>query len=142
VKKSSIRTVKRRAGSVSFESYAHVVSPLPDDEGGGFLITFPDLPGCMSDGETEAKAVANGRDAFESWMSARVDSGNSIPAPSYRPEAIPTVSGRFVTRLPKSVHARLTERAKAEGVSLNSLVLAYIAEGLGRKVVRIRSAGD
>jgi antitoxin HicB len=42
-------------------------------------------------------------------------------------------SGRFVTRLPKSIHAKLAERAKSEGVSLNTLVLAFIAEGLGCK---------
>ncbi|WP_265288919.1 toxin-antitoxin system HicB family antitoxin [Verminephrobacter eiseniae] len=40
--------------------------------------------------------------------------------------------GRFVARVPKSIHAQLGARAKAEGVSLNSLVIALIAEGLGR----------
>lgn len=128
-----IKKVGRVSPPYPFEAYAHVVSPLPVEEGGGFLITFPDLPGCMSDGETEAEAIGNGRDAFESWVSARVDAGKPIPEPIYRPEATPSVSGRFVTRLPKSVHAKLAERAKAEGVSLNTLVLAFIAEGLGRK---------
>lgn len=128
-----IKKIQRVTPPYQFEAYAHIVSPLPAAEGGGFLITFPDLPGCMSDGETEAEAVVNGHDAFESWVSARVDTGKAIPEPAYRPEAVPTVSGRFVTRLPKSVHAKLAERAKAEGVSLNTLVLAFIAEGLGRK---------
>lgn len=116
-----------------FESYAHIVSPPSAEDGGGYLITFPDLPGCMSDGETEAEAVANGRDAFASWISARVDAGKSVPAPAYQPDTVPMASGRFVTRLPKSIHAKLAERAKSEGVSLNALVLAFIAEGLGRK---------
>ena len=128
----SIKRIQRIAPPYPFEAYAHVVSPLSADEGGGFLITFPDLPGCMSDGETEAEAVINSCDAFESWVSARVDAGTSIPEPAYRPEAAPAVSGRFVTRLPKSIHAKLAERAKAKGVSLNTLVLAFIAEGLGR----------
>lgn len=134
--KESVKKIQRRNPQHPFESYAHIVSPLPEDEGGGFLITFPDLPGCMSDGETEAEAITNGRDAFESWISARADSGKPIPEPAYRPEVTPSVSGRFVTRLPKSVHAKLAERAKTEGVSLNALVLAYIAEGLGRKGAR------
>ncbi len=116
-----------------FEAYTHIISQLPKDEGGGFLITFPDLPGCMSDGDTEAEAVANGRDAFKGWVSARKDAGKEIPQPFYRPDTVPEVSGKFVTRLPKSVHAKLAERAKAEGVSLNTLVLAFVAEGLGRK---------
>jgi antitoxin HicB len=133
----SIKKIRRASLPYPFEAYAHIVSPLSAEEGGGFLITFPDLPGCMSDGETEADAIANGRDAFESWVSARADAGKPIPEPAYRPEATPSVSGRFVTRLPKSVHAKLAERAKAEGVSLNTLVLTFIAEGLGRKDVHV-----
>lgn len=118
-----------------FEAYAHVISPLSVEDGGGFLITFPDLPGCMSDGETEAEAVENGRDAFIAVVSALADMGRDIPAPSFSPDdaAAPGASGKFVARVPKSIHAKLTLRAKAEGVSLNTLVLTLIAEGLGRR---------
>jgi antitoxin HicB len=132
-----IKKIRWASPPYPFEAYAHIVSPLSAEDGGGFLITFPDLPGCMSDGETEAEAIINGRDAFESWVSARADAGKPIPEPAYRPEATPSVSGRFVTRLPKSVHAKLAKRAKAEGVSLNTLVLTFIAEGLGRKDVHV-----
>lgn len=117
-----------------FEAYAHVIEPIPAEDGGGFLITFPDLPGCMSDGETEAQAVANGRDAFSAWISAAVDMGDVIPPPAFRHDAGTTgASGKFVTRVPKSVHAQLAARARQEGVSLNTLVLTFIAEGLGRR---------
>lgn len=134
--KNPIKRVAKAKPPFPFEAYAHVVSPLPEEDGGGFLITFPDLPGCMSDGDTETQALRNGRDAFAAWISARVDAGKKIPEPSYRPEPIPEASGRFITRLPKSVHAKLAERAKVEGVSLNTLVLALLAEGLGRKSAR------
>lgn len=118
-----------------FEAYAHIISPLSAEEGGGYLITFPDLPGCMSDGETEAEAVENGRDVFVAVVSALHDMGREIPAPSFSPDdaAAPAVSGKFVARVPKSIHAKLTSRAKTEGVSLNTLVLTLIAEGLGRR---------
>jgi antitoxin HicB len=118
-----------------FEAYAHIVSPLSAEDGGGFLFTIPDLPGCMADGETEAEAVANGRDAFIAVVSAMVDMGREIPAPAFRPEdaGAPNASGKFVARVPRSIHAKLTARAKAEGVSLNTLVLTFIAEGLGRR---------
>ena len=129
----AVKTIPRVVPPWPFEAYAHIVSALPAADGGGFLITFPDLPGCMSDGETEAEAVANGKDAFKAWVSARKDADKEIPKPFYRPDTVPEVSGKFVTRLPKSVHAKLAERAKAEGVSLNTLVLAFVAEGLGRK---------
>lgn len=130
---ATIKKIKSVKAPYPFEAYSHIISQIPKEDGGGFLITFPDLPGCMSDGATEAGAVANGKDAFKTWMSARKDANKEIPAPSYRPDTIPEMSGKFVTRLPKSVHAKLAERAKAEGVSLNTLVLAFVAEGLGRK---------
>jgi predicted RNase H-like HicB family nuclease len=117
-----------------FEAYTHIISPLPADEGGGYLLTIPDLPGCLSDGETEAEAVENGRDAFMATVAALSDIGREIPAPAFRPQdiSIPAASGKFVARLPKTLHARLFARAKQEGVSLNALVLALVAEGLGR----------
>lgn len=131
----AVKFVPRVSAPWPFEAYAHVVSPLPADEGGGFLITLPDLPGCMSDGETEAEAIANGRDAFMATIAALADMGRDIPSPSFNPEDIvaPAVSGKFVARVPRSIHARLAARAKAEGVSLNTLVLTFLAEGLGRR---------
>lgn len=130
--------VKRIAAVVPphpYEAYAHIVSPLKADDGGGFLITFPDLPGCMSDGQTIEEAITNGRDAFEAVIAALVDMGRDIPGPSFQPQDVtaPNLSGKFVTRVPKSVHAQLARRAKAEGVSLNSMVLTLISEGLGRR---------
>lgn|GEM_PF-183848 len=117
----------------AFEAYTRVLSRLPDEEGGGFLVTFPDLPGCKSDGETEEEALANGRDAFVSWVSARIDQGKNIPEPAGKTVdyVAADVSGRFLARLPKYIHARLVKRAEREGVSVNALVLAFIASGLG-----------
>lgn len=118
-----------------FEAYAHIIRPLTEDEGGGFLITFPDLPGCMSDGETPEETIENGRDAFSGWISAQVDMGRPVPEPHWRPEedTTPKVSGKFVQRIPRTLHARLVVRAKQEGVSLNTLVLSLIAEGIGKR---------
>ena len=52
-----------------FDDYPLELRPLSEAEGGGWLITWPDLPGCMSDGETAEEALENGRDAFAAWMS-------------------------------------------------------------------------
>lgn len=116
-----------------FEEYRFEIRALSRAEGGGFLISFPDLPGCISDGETISEAVRHGKEALQSWVSARMRDGLSIPEPS-RPEGrtLDEFSGRFVQRIPRSLHAELAERAAIEGVSLNSLVLALIANGLGR----------
>ena len=110
-----------------FTDYPVAIRPLSADEGGGFLATFPDLPGCMADGETPEEAVSDARGAFDCWIAAHRKDGRPIPVPG-----TVTASGKFVQRLPRSIHARLQNRAKAEGVSLNQLVTAYVAEGLGR----------
>ncbi|MEA2934761.1 MAG: antitoxin HicB [Variibacter sp.] len=63
-------------------AYAVVVEPLPSDEGGGFVATVPDLPGCMSDGATPEEALANVQDAITTWIEAARDLGHEVPEPS------------------------------------------------------------
>jgi antitoxin HicB len=109
--------------------YPFEIRPLSAEEGGGFLISYPDFSDCLSDGETVEEALTNGRDALKATISALKAKALPIPAPNSGGIA----SGKFIARVPKTVHARLTTRAKAEGVSLNALVLTFIAEGLGRK---------
>jgi len=130
----SIKQIKAVKAPYPSEAYTHIISPLSPAEGGGFLISFPDLPGCMSDGETIEAAIQNGRDAFLAWISARADMGKEILRPAYRvPETETSMSGKFVQRVPKSLHAKLAVLAKQEGVSLNTLVLTFIAEGVGMR---------
>jgi predicted RNase H-like HicB family nuclease len=64
--------------------YPIVVEPLPIEEGGGFLATVPDLPGCMSDGATPEEAVSNTQDAIKAWIEAARDLGHAVPKPSRR----------------------------------------------------------
>jgi antitoxin HicB len=64
--------------------YPIVVEPLPIEEGGGFLATAPDLPGCMSDGATPEEAVSNIQDAIIAWIEAARDLGHAVPKPSRR----------------------------------------------------------
>lgn len=113
---------------MSFKNkYAFELRPLTEEEGGGWLLSFPDLPGCMSDGETPEEAIANGRDALETWIKAMEEAGREIP----KPEELP--SGKFVARVPRSLHARLSARARQEGVSMNALVASFLSESLGRR---------
>ena len=64
--------------------YAVVVEPLPPEEGGGFVATVPDLPGCMSDGATPEEALGNVQDAIATWIEAANDLGHAVPKPSRR----------------------------------------------------------
>jgi len=61
--------------------YKIVIEPLSDADGGGFVATVPELPGCMSDGETRAEALANVKDAIATWIHAARKMGRTIPEP-------------------------------------------------------------
>jgi predicted RNase H-like HicB family nuclease len=63
--------------------YPVVVEPLPVEDGGGFMATVPDLPGCMSDGATPEEALSNVQDAIVTWLEAARDLGHAIPRPSH-----------------------------------------------------------
>lgn len=107
-------------------SYPFAIRPLSEEDGGGFAIEYPDLPGCISDGETPEEAYRNGCDAVKSYLLNCARHGDPIPKPGQ-------ASGQWRQRVPRSLHARLAARARQEGVSLNALVTAMIAEGLGRR---------
>ena len=111
---------------LSFEDYPINISPIPEDEGGGYLVSFPDLPGCLADGETLENAIAEARDAFTAWMTAEWEDKGDLPAPR-------TYSGQFVQRIPKTLHMRLAKRAASEGVSLNQLAATILAQGLAER---------
>ena len=64
------------------EHFRIVIEHLSAEDGGGFLATVPDLPGCMSDGETRAEALANVEDAISVWIHTAREAGLPIPEPS------------------------------------------------------------
>jgi antitoxin HicB len=69
---------------MNINGYAIIVEALPSEEGGGFIATVPDLPGCMSDGETPQEALANVQDAIRVWIEAAKDMGHKVPEPTKR----------------------------------------------------------
>jgi antitoxin HicB len=62
--------------------YPIVIEPLSGEDGGGFLATVPDLPGCMSDGDTREDAARNIADAIAAWVEEATRMGREIPEPS------------------------------------------------------------
>ena len=115
--------------------YPFEVRPLSEADGGGYLVSFPDFAECISDGETMEEALESGLDALKATIAALKAKKLAVPAPNSGGVA----SGKFVARVPKTVHAQLATRAKAEGVSLNALVLTFIAQGLGGSPARARA---
>jgi predicted RNase H-like HicB family nuclease len=131
----TVKTVTKVNPAFSFEAYSYVVSPIDATDGGGFMFSMPDIPGVIADGQTELEAIADGREAFIATVSAMADMGQEVPTPVFNVDDFTpaSASGKVLARLPRSMHMQLTARAKTEGVSLNSLLLALIAEGLGRR---------
>ncbi|MCL2280139.1 MAG: toxin-antitoxin system HicB family antitoxin, partial [Oscillospiraceae bacterium] len=82
-----------------------------------------ELDGLMSDGETVEEAHRNILEAMEGWIETKLEAGFEVPLPV----DIESYSGKFVLRLPKSLHARLALEAEKEGVSLNQFALYKLA---------------
>ncbi|MEX1195882.1 MAG: toxin-antitoxin system HicB family antitoxin [Dehalococcoidia bacterium] len=102
------------------------------DPDGGYVVTFPDLPGCMTQVESAEEIGQAAEEARRLWIMTECDDGADIPLPSYPEE----YSGKFNLRLPKSLHRRLAELAEREGVSLNQLVLSLLAAPTALPVLR------
>jgi antitoxin HicB len=61
------------------DNYPFTLRPLSTEDGGGFAIEFPDLPGCISDGETPEEAIENGRDALAAYLRSCAKHGDPTP---------------------------------------------------------------
>jgi len=109
--------------------YPVEVKKIREEEGGGFFVSIPLLPGCMSDGESLDEAYDNIQEAKEEWFSSMLERGMKIPEPVEQEE----YSGKFIIRLPKTLHRALVQVSKREGVSLNQYVTNALAFTLGQK---------
>lgn len=107
-------------------------------EEGGYFAHIPDLPGCMAQGETIEEAVKNLEDAKRAWIEVRLEDGLEVPAPH---EPVEEYSGRFLMRVPKSLHRQLAMRARRGGTSLNQYALHLLSLALGREERAEQAAG-
>ena len=88
---------------------------VEDSDEGGFVASYPDLPGCISCGETVEAAAANAQDAKRAWLEAAMEDGIAIR----EPDSLDDYSGQFKLRIPKSLHRSLSEHSQREGISMN-----------------------
>ncbi|MFG1296433.1 type II toxin-antitoxin system HicB family antitoxin [Xanthobacter variabilis] len=65
-------------------AYPHEVRPLSPEDGGGFVASFPDIPGCLGVGDTPEAALADGRQALFACIDALKAADREPPAPSLR----------------------------------------------------------
>lgn len=112
---------------LNLDAYQFTVRPLSREEGGGYLVEYPEIPGCMSDGESVQEAIANGREALRDCLAVLEESGRDLPRPGI-------TAAQWRQRLPRTLYSKLVKQAEVEGVSINSLVTAIIAEAIGAKL--------
>ncbi len=106
--------------------YMVIITPESVEDGDGWIARIPQLPGCMAAADRVQEALELLQEAKEAWIDAAQNSGESIPRP------IPSeydYSGKFTLRIPRSLHRELSEKAEAEGVSLNQYCTHLLSEG-------------
>ena len=111
--------------------YPTQITEISIEDGGGYMIEIPLLKGCMSDGETIIEALENIKDAQMEWFTYMLE--NNLPIPE--PVDLNKYSGKFVVRIPKSLHRTISEQSKMEGLSLNQYVANSLAYVAGQKQV-------
>ena len=99
--------------------YNYIIQPIEDESGEYYYAKVLELDGCQSTGETFEEAYNNLKDAMKGWIETKLEAGFEIPMPVGYEE----FSGKFIVRIPKSLHYKLTVEAKQEGVSLNQYAL-------------------
>jgi len=99
--------------------YHIVIQHLNDESGSYYFATVKEFDGCMSHGKTYNAAFKNIQEAMEGWIETKLENGFQVPSPIIDSQ----YSGKFVLRIPKSLHANLAMEAEQEGVSLNQYAL-------------------
>ena len=107
-----------------YMSLPYQIELTPDPDEGGYVASFPDLPGCLSIGDTAEEALANATDAKRAWFDAAIETGIDIP----NPNSLDEYSGQFKLRIPKSLHRTLSINSKKEGVSMNQYCVYLLSK--------------
>ena len=92
----------------------------------GWVARVLELPGCITQADDFEELGEMIEDAMRGWFEIALEDG--IPISEPRPEE--SYSGKFVVRVPKSLHRQLVEEAEREGVSLNQYINVALAQAV------------
>lgn len=104
--------------------YNYIIQQINDESGKYYYARVLELDGCQSDGDTFDEAYENLREAMQGYIETRLANGLDIPIP----QSAQDYSGKFVVRIPKSLHQTLAIEAEKEGVSLNQYALYKLSK--------------
>ena len=120
----------RREMTKTIEEYINLpyTIELQRDPDVGWFVRVRELPGCMSQGDTAEEALTMIQDAMRAWIEIAIEDGAPIP----EPRAEEDYSGKFVVRVPRSLHHALVEAAARDNVSLNQYINVALAQRVGQ----------
>lgn len=72
----------------------------PDIELGGYTVSFPDLPGCITEGDTLEEAISMAQEAAEGWLALDIKEGKKIPEPRRLKDVVLSNPSDFVVLIP------------------------------------------
>lgn len=91
---------------------------------GGYTVEVPDLPGCVSEGETLADAILMATDAASGWVLDELEDGKDVPAASPAEDIVPEEGG-FVNLLVLDMDA-YAEKYGDKAVRKNLTIPAWL----------------
>lgn len=107
-----------------YMNLAYRMEVIEDKDEGGYVLTFPELPGCMTCSDSLSELFELAKDAKKTWLEGMLEDGKEIPLPS----DLDSYSGQFKLRIPKSLHRSLAIHAKEEGISMNQYCLYLLSK--------------
>src|SRR5215212_4276181 len=89
--------------------FAYPVNLTPDETDGGFVVTFPDVPEAITQGNDVTDALVQAADALEEAIAGRIRRGDSIPEPSKAGLDQPVVLVPALTAAKAALYLALSE---------------------------------
>ncbi|MCD7916871.1 MAG: type II toxin-antitoxin system HicB family antitoxin [Clostridiales bacterium] len=103
-------------------TYPAIFEPLGDRP--GYVVAVPDLPGCVTEGDSLADAILMAQDAASGWVLDELEDGNPAPRASDL-SALHTEGDRFISLLVLDMDA-YAEKYGAKAVRKNLTIPAWL----------------
>jgi antitoxin HicB len=128
---SLVNKMKEKQLSKTVEDYLklpYTIEIFRDETDGdaGWVARIIELPGCITQGDTIGDLAEMIEDAMRAWIQSAMADGDPVP----EPRSLTDYSGKFVTRVPRSLHQELVRAAGREGVSLNAYVMMALTKAV------------
>jgi len=115
----------------------YTIEVIRDESDGlpGYVARVVELPGCLTQADDFQELGEMVEDAMRLWFETALEDGQVIPQPRLAAQH----SGKFLVRVPRSLHRQLVEAAERDGVSLNNLVNVILARAMGERANAVSS---